>query len=77
MRTIKPHGRMTRLTKPWRKANHVMRRYPKHIQSVILEHWEATGQTHDPRRLMAVIHHYETLRYCGLTKHGLVSINIT
>lgn len=62
MLKLEPYGRHPRLNKSWRKANRALRRYPPHLQTVLIEHWRATGATDDPKRFMAVVHHFESMQ---------------
>ncbi len=62
MRTIfKPHGRHRRLPKCWRKAKSTLRRYPPHVQTVLVQHWKSTDVACDPHRFLTIVHHFENM----------------
>ena len=62
MRTLKPRGRVLRLPKAWRRANGALRRYSPRARTMLLELWKSNGSTNDPRELMVIVHHFETLQ---------------
>lgn len=58
---LKPYGRHRRLPKCWRKAKSALRRYPPHVQTVLVQHWKSTDATGNPHRFLNIVHHFENM----------------
>lgn len=60
-KSLEPFGRHRRLPKSWRRAKSALRRYPPHVQSVLVQHWKSTDVAGDPHRFLTIVHHFETM----------------